>query len=157
MRLRASLNGRLRNTALPKSRYLLPLFEAVMNSFQAIEDAPKGGKHSIRIDVEREKTLSPSASDPAANFRITDTGVGSTDTNYESFTTVDSDYKAKRGGKGLGRFLWLKAFERVEINSHYVDPLTKKHLVRQFVFDTTDDDSGAHPKETKSGSPVISY
>ena len=35
--VKASLRGRLRNTALPKTRALLPLFEAVVNAIQAVE------------------------------------------------------------------------------------------------------------------------
>ena len=31
------LPGRIRNTHLPKSKALLPIFEAVINTFQAIE------------------------------------------------------------------------------------------------------------------------
>ena len=34
-----NLQGRLRNTHLPKSHGLLPLFEAVVNSIHAIEEA----------------------------------------------------------------------------------------------------------------------
>ena len=35
--MKASIAGRLRNTVLPKSKHLLPVFEEVMNAFQAIE------------------------------------------------------------------------------------------------------------------------
>lgn len=38
MAIEASLSGRLRNTSLPKSRALLPLFEAVVNSIQAVDE-----------------------------------------------------------------------------------------------------------------------
>ena len=48
-----------------------------------------------------------------------DSGIGFTDANFDSFETVDSPYKAPHGGKGLGRFLWLKAFSRVEVESHF--------------------------------------
>lgn len=34
-----NLHGRLRNTPLPKSHGLLPLFDAVVNSIHAIEEA----------------------------------------------------------------------------------------------------------------------
>ena len=38
MDLKTSLAGRLRNTNLPKSDALFPLFEAVVNSIHAIDD-----------------------------------------------------------------------------------------------------------------------
>lgn len=39
MNIMTNLPGRIRNTNLPKSHALLPLFEAVVNSIHAIEDA----------------------------------------------------------------------------------------------------------------------
>ena len=54
--MKASIAGRIRNTNLPKRKALLPLFEAVINAFQAIEEA--GGKgHFIRIITERQGNL----------------------------------------------------------------------------------------------------
>lgn len=141
MKMLASLRGKLRNTTLAKSQHLLPVFEAVMNSFQAIEDHPGKRAHVIRIEVERDKTLDPSPSDPIAAFRVHDTGVGFTDENWQSFATADSDYKIRRGGKGLGRFLWLKAFRSVSIDSHFRDPKDGAYKHRQFVFDISDDDT----------------
>ena len=39
--------------------------------------------------------------------------------NYAAFNEADTQLKAPRGGKGVGRFLWLKAFDRVEVDSTY--------------------------------------
>ncbi|WP_276508133.1 hypothetical protein [Endozoicomonas acroporae] len=39
MSLHTNLAGRLRNTNLPKSHGLLPVFEAVVNSIQSLEEA----------------------------------------------------------------------------------------------------------------------
>ena len=103
---------------LPKTKPLLPLFEAVVNALQAIEDAG-GRNHKITITAEREGNLADDRPGPFEAFAITDTGVGFTDDNFRSFDTVDSSYKLSRGGKGLGRFLWLRAFDRVEVDSHF--------------------------------------
>jgi hypothetical protein len=54
--MKASLSGRIRNTHLPKTKALLPIFEAVMNAFQAIEEA-SGKDHYIRITAERQGNL----------------------------------------------------------------------------------------------------
>jgi hypothetical protein len=54
--MRASLVGKLANTPLPLSRPLQPLFEAIANSFHAIEDAG-AGKHKIEITCVRARSL----------------------------------------------------------------------------------------------------
>lgn len=38
IQLNADLDGRLRNTELPRSKFLFPVFEAVVNSIYAIDD-----------------------------------------------------------------------------------------------------------------------
>lgn len=145
MKLFASLKGKLRNTTLSKSQHLLPVFEAVMNSFQAIEDHGGRRAHSIRIEVGREKTLEPSPSDPITSFKIYDTGIGFTEENWKSFATADSEHKLVRGGKGLGRFLWLKAFRSVSIDSQFRDKADKAFKRREFVFDVSDDEADPTP------------
>lgn len=53
------------------------------------------------------------------SFSVTDNGVGFTEDNYNSFNTAYSSYKIAKGCKGIGRFLWLLAFDHAEINSVY--------------------------------------
>ncbi len=150
--MKASVEGRIRNTNLPKTKALLPLFEAVINGFQAIEEAGGTG-HSIEIRAERRRSLVDTETSPFESFAVTDTGIGFTDANYDSFETVDSRYRARLGGKGLGRFSWLKAFSRVEIDSHYrVEGLT--HLMRRtFEFVATDEDKPCVPTPSEQLTP----
>jgi hypothetical protein len=96
----------------------MPLFEAVINAFQSLVETGAPGQ-SIHINVERETGMFPDKRSPIVGFSITDTGMGFTDANFNSFDTVDSDLKQAEGGKGLGRFVWLVAFDRVEIDSDY--------------------------------------
>ena len=127
MHITTSLSGRLRNTSLPlKKNGLLPVFEAVSNSIHAIEDAGipmEQGK--ITLEIIREDQLpidtGQATHAPITKFRITDNGVGFTGDNFQSFLTLDSQYKATRGGRGVGRLLWLKAFERATIESTFRD------------------------------------
>lgn len=56
---------------------------------------------------------------PIRGFIVSDNGEGFHDENIRSFRTLDSEYKAKLGGRGVGRLLWLKAFSQVEVVSHY--------------------------------------
>lgn len=141
-----NLAGRLRNTPLPLSAGLLPVYEAVINSIHAIEDAdlgPEQGKIAVEIlrkaktgqlGLDEAKKRGPDAREDIIGFKVTDNGIGFTDENMESFCTLDSDYKADKGGRGIGRLLWLKAFDRVRVASVFSNgeaPLRN----RKFTFD----------------------
>lgn len=130
VQLTTSLKGRVRNTSLPKSNALLPLMEAVVNGIQAIDARPGAnlpvGHLTITINRTPQDTLSlepagpgRTALSPITGFTVEDNGVGFTDENMTSFQTLDSSYKADLGGRGVGRLLWLKAFNRVKVTSVY--------------------------------------
>jgi hypothetical protein len=82
--MKASIAGRVRNTNLTKGKALLPMFEAVMNAFQAGEETGSGN-HRIDIIAERQGDLDDDKSGKIESFSITDTGIGFTDANYDSF------------------------------------------------------------------------
>ena len=136
-----NLQGRLRNTTLLPSNGMAPLYEAVSNSIHAIEDAaPSAGR--IRIQITRdsqlpiafEGSLGPKATRDITGFTIIDNGIGFNDANMNSFRTLDSEYKAARGGRGVGRLLWLKAFRSVHVDSTFLTVAgTPAH--RSFRFD----------------------
>lgn len=138
--MKASVAGRLRNTSLSRKKPLLPVFEAVINAFQAIEETGTKHGHGIHIQGTRQLTLDESRPAAFEAFCVSDTGIGFTDASYDSFNMVDSLYKAAHGGKGLGRFIWLKAFERVEIDSHYRSGPDFSLLHRRFTFVASDED-----------------
>jgi hypothetical protein len=140
--MKTDLPGRLRNTRLPLSRGLLPLFEAVVNSIHSIEEGGSVSVASGEISVEiiRVPQTALDFSDQASQalesivgFKIVDNGVGFNDRNMESFETFDSGYKAKQGCRGIGRLLWLKAFEKVTIASVY-DDYSGQPKLRKFSF-----------------------
>jgi hypothetical protein len=150
MSIKIDLRNQIRQTNLPKWKPLLPLFEAVMNSFQAIKDTNPTGQGSITIVTEREKPLLAEDNPPVTGFQVADDGIGLTDENFDSFNTAFSPLKIRIGGKGLGRFTWLKAFGRTEITSTFwADEL----LRRSFVFDDNYDlDDRGLPKSAGAGS-----
>ncbi|OZG49832.1 ATP-binding protein [Bombiscardovia coagulans] len=134
MPMTTSLKGRLTNTSLPKTHALLPLFEAVVNSIQAIDERFPTDQDHGEIDIyinrpEQGALFKNDASDvsglPITGFVIRDNGIGFTPENQLSFETLDSDYKVSKGCRGMGRLLWLKAFEEVHIESAYVDDIQK--------------------------------
>lgn len=123
------LAGRVQNFHLPKSQPLVPLFEAVVNAIDAIEERRqvdsgfKGGSITITIlrDEQIPLELGFGELPPVKGFEIQDNGIGFDEANMRSFLTSDSTRKQKKGGKGVGRFSWLKAFRAVTISSVFLD------------------------------------
>lgn len=146
MKIITNLQGRLRNTSLPYSSGLLPVFETVANSIHAIEDAGLDASNGyIKIKILRDSHIQlaletdPTKQDPEPKgeiqgFEITDNGIGFNDDNMTSFVTLDSEYKVERGGRGVGRLLWLKAFRQARISSIF-EELEGELRRREFVFD----------------------
>src|SRR5262245_28101103 len=100
--MKIDVPGRVRNISLPASRPLLPLFEAIINSIQAIEDA-KQQSGAITIEVIRDTSATlleiDKGSRDIVGFIVTDDGIGFDDENFSAFQTSDTTYKAERGGK----------------------------------------------------------
>lgn len=60
MSIETNLHGRLRNTSLPASNGLLPVFEAVSNSIHAIEDAgipSQQGRITVQVNRDPQSAL----------------------------------------------------------------------------------------------------
>lgn len=156
-RFSVDFNGRIRNFDLPRRQALLPLFEAIVNSLQAIEDAGLAdNKGHIEININRLAVLDESLSPgEITGFTIRDNGVGFDNSNFESFLQSDSQMKASRGGKGIGRFCWLKAFDHVEVDSTYREG--NDFYRRKFTFSLrseTIDDRVTDAEQDKTGSVV---
>ena len=121
---------------LPTSEPLLPLYEAVVNSIQSINQA-NISDGSIYIKIEREDSLSflekENWETDIENIIIHDNGVGFTEDNFKSFNTYASDFKKMLGCKGVGRMIWLKAFGSVKVESTYCENGSWFH--RTFTFD----------------------
>lgn len=145
MNLNTSLKGRLRNTNLPLTNALYPLFEAVVNSIHSIDSALSRGDlssmldGSITIKILRtsQVTAYPDVKPDIIGFEITDNGVGFNSENFVSFQTLDSEYKIDLGCRGVGRLLWLKAFSKVNVKSVYKE--NSEILTRTFDFNIAND------------------
>ena len=153
----ASLSGRLRNTQLAKSRALLPLFEAVVNAIQAVDDAPglDPGSASIEVRISRRSQMAFEF-DRAGQPGYAEPIVGFDDRNMESFRTLDSEYKSAKGCRGVGRLLWLKAFQRVEVSSRYLDG-DKVLREREFTFTAREgvsQEAAADAREHGTGTEI---
>lgn len=134
---------------------LLPLFEAVMNSIHAIEDS-EDRTGSIEIELcrgERAQGDLPLTDEPppVTALGILDTGVGFTEENLKSFLTSDSRHRATKGGKGVGRFTFLKFFDVVHVDS--VAQEGSERVRRRFLF-TLDGVSGEDPEALNTDVPL---
>lgn len=128
-----------RNTALKYQNALSPLFEAIMNSVDAIHERNdnKPGDGKIVIDIERDDSQGlledhqhHIEAHPVRSFKVHDNGIGVTDPHFEAFGIADTPYRSAQGGKGVGRLIWLKAFDHAEIKSVFQQG--KQKLLRTF-------------------------
>lgn len=116
--LRGDIVNRVKRLPKPAqaAEALQPVFEAVSNSLHAVEDAfgnnyQTQGRIAVTITSPRAPT--------EIEIIVSDNGVGLGPERFEAFCTTDTDYKIGRGGKGVGRLLWLDAFSHIKIVSVY--------------------------------------
>lgn len=135
------LPGRVKNFELPRTKPLMPLFETIVNSIYAIEERQQNEdkiKGYINIEIIREPQMRvqtegiDSSINDITGFVVTDNGVGFDENNMKSFFQSDSTYRAEKGGKGVGRFAWLKAFKEADIESSFID--AGEWVRRKFCF-----------------------
>ncbi|MXV37158.1 ATP-binding protein [Flavobacteriaceae bacterium Ap0902] len=123
-----NLRNRVNKLYLPVTKALYPLFEVISNSIHAIEEKFPGENnkgiiniHLIRNGkVETLESLDNIEDYPINSFLVEDNGIGLNDENLKSFSEFDSEKKALIGGKGVGRLICLKAFEKLIIDSNYL-------------------------------------
>lgn len=142
---KCNIANKIKNTKLPRTKPMLPLFEVVSNAIHSINEAidakllaAEDAKINIRIirngDEEAYKKIQGDAIDkyPIDTFEVSDNGIGFTDANLSYFIEADTDHKRNIGGKGVGRFVCLKAFKRMEIKSVYFE--NGHNNIRSFSF-----------------------
>ncbi len=128
----SNIANKVRNTRLPRTKPLMPLFEVVSNSIHSIEDSISKGileKRKGKITIlcirnGKEETLQelPEIDKyPIHSFEITDNGVGLNEENLTAFIEADTDHKLDIGGKGIGRFVCLKAFRMMKVSSQFLN------------------------------------
>ena len=109
---------------------LQPVFEAVSNALHAIEDA--FGEHMYQSKGSITVTIRNIRSPNDIVIIVDDNGIGLEPPRFQAFCTTDTDYKMERGGKGVGRLLWLDAFEQIKVVSIFKDDF--KVFRRSFSF-----------------------
>ena len=117
------------------SNYLFPVFEALINSIQAVND-DTGIIHINIIRSETQLTIDESKpKDPnIVGYEIIDNGIGFDENNYNSFKSSYSEHKIELGCKGIGRFVGLAAFRKMEVNSVFKNTSDGLFYRRTFTF-----------------------
>jgi len=99
-----------------------PIVETVVNAIQAIESARrKAGTVTIRILRAQQLEMEVDTRPDIVGFKIEDNGIGFNKQHRDSFDTLYSDLKIKEGGKGFGRFICLKYFDDLRVDSTFKD------------------------------------
>jgi len=155
----ANIKGLVDRLELSQAKAMMPLFEAISNAIDAIEEHKDGFlKHTIRIRLVATHDLAHQGGDEVFvldGFDISDDGVGFDDGNLASFQEAHTLSKVKVGGKGVGRFTFLKVFSNVHIRS--VFQRQSDTLLREFDFSIADELKGADkvtPVKEKRGTAL---
>jgi hypothetical protein len=152
--------GKVREKRLSYSNTLLPLFEAVVNSIHGIEEKKSSIPGIIEIEIIRNKQKEIEFENSeilpvVTDFIIKDNGIGFNDENFESFNFAHSTYKLDKGGKGIGRITWLRAFDKAKIESVFKhNGVFKK---RTFNFEQTKKGIESHNIEELSTNNISAY
>ncbi|TPN75961.1 ATP-binding protein [Mesorhizobium sp. CU2] len=146
--------GRIRNMQLPDGRtaLLYSVYEAISNAIQAIEERfgkaefAKRGIISIMAQTNPDKTLKYLA--------ISDNGIGLNSAHLEAFETCDTRQKYALGGKGVGRLVWIKVFDKIDVESCYEVGFHDFEKIN-FRFDPQREDSLVNPKKGKGSDGEV--
>ncbi|WP_412057122.1 ATP-binding protein [Bartonella sp. DGB2] len=137
--MQADIVNRIMRLPKPYSSQLAlqPLFEAVSNSLHAIEDgfdqdSIERGK--ITVNIQGLKSQADII------IEVIDNGIGLDESHFLAFCTTDTGYKLERGGKGVGRLLWLDAFNNISVTSIYYDSDKGSMFRRSFTLNLKNDD-----------------
>lgn len=157
--LRENLEGRVENLPFrPNNQILVPIFEAISNSINAIRD--KGiNDGQITIKINRDQPLQlfnePGQKhlDPITEIVIEDNGIGFDESHFESFLLLDNISTKNFGTRGIGRLFWLKVFENVSIESIYHD--NDSYWKRSFDFTIKGMRGGKPEKATEKDSRTV--
>lgn len=123
-----------------KTTSLTPIIEAVCNSIDAIGSERTDGTIEIIVKRSGQQSLVLDSSHTLSDIisiDIIDNGIGFTEENKDSFDTYRSGLKISKGGKGFGRFMYLKYFNHVSIESIFYED--GKYKQRSFTFGHADE------------------
>ena len=122
--------GIINNIRRPTTVYT-PIIEAIVNSIEAIEMANRNDGE-IDVILKRENTFDFDELPDIKSIEIKDNGIGFNQKHRDSFDTFYSAEKRNIGGKGFGRFMFLKYFNNVRVESIFSEE--NEFYLRKFDF-----------------------
>lgn len=124
-----------------KTNVYTPIIEAIVNSIDAIDDAHiSDGDIKVTLVRHPQEVLKLADKDGEENeipyvtsVKVTDNGIGFTDDNVRAFDYIYTENKANKGGKGFGRFVYLKYFRKVNVSSVFQNNGNKHKRTFDFI------------------------
>lgn len=98
-----------------------PLFEAITNSIQSINDLGREDGEIVITAIRPQMSYDKGTLADVEGFSVKDNGVGFNNRNFESFKVAYTRNKVDIGGKGFGRFSFLKVFSKADVKSVFYD------------------------------------
>ena len=154
-----NIRGLVDRLDLRPSRGAMPLFEAVSNAIDAIGERAIGmSQGNIRIRLVHAQDLAHQAGDITPiidGIDVSDNGIGFDDVHLKSFEEAFTLAKVGMGGRGVGRFTFLKVFSDVSVRS--VFEREGKRYARTFRFSIDNEVHGAEavqPTEEAVGTTL---
>jgi hypothetical protein len=140
--MQTNIRGLVERLKLPTGKGMMPLFEAVSNAMDAIDDRQdpsQSGRIEIKL-IPATDLVKQSGDDTLVidGFEITDNGIGLDERHLNAFREAYTMSKVNAGGKGVGRFTYLKVFGQVHVRSVFA--LNGNNFKRDFPFDFSDAD-----------------
>jgi hypothetical protein len=158
--MKTNIQGLVKLLDLKQAQGMMPLFESISNAMDAIAEADNGlNAGNIDIHLIRRADLGSKSDElPLINsMTVSDDGVGFTDENLKSFEEAYTQAKVKLGGKGVGRFTYLKVFNKIQIKSNYRNSaggITSRKFNFSIENEVADVVNTAAPDGTKTGTVV---
>lgn len=131
-----NIRGLVNTLDLTPSHAMMPLYEAVSNALDAIDASGKDiARGKIDITLIRQDDLASRGGAELQlidGFSVQDNGIGFNSLHFSAFKEAYTLMKVKLGGKGVGRFTYLKVFNEVAVKSVFQEK--DANNVREFLF-----------------------
>ncbi len=139
-RIAANISSLVRQVRINSAEYLFPIFETVVNSIQSINESKRDdGDIIVKVFRVLQATTNNTLSEKSEviGFEVRDNGVGFNNEHFSSFQEAYTEKKVDLGCKGIGRFVALAVFAKIEVESTYKGG-DDRFYCRKFIFNERD-------------------
>ena len=129
------------------------LYEAITNAIHA--NAKNITCKFNSFDNPTQEDGKDSVERKVDTISVIDDGVGLNDDNYKSFCNYRTEYKKEYGCKGVGRFVFLKVYNKVTFQSQLLKEQEKRTFDFDIQFDT--DNLKSEEKDIKANRTELNF